>query len=244
MNNYENENKELLKYFISQHHRLKLIVEPEDEDNLNALIDYIGEGAQEIELVTTHLVDVLNLLPHNNYYTSIQPLSILKQGIKNIHLKIIFPEQFTKTQLEYCLLQKYEILSEYPNKELEKYYKPFYLPPKTFDKKIADKEIQWYQDYGSITIRVSDLKLFAAPDFQEELFCGGQYITENNKIIDLVPFNPIGFIALIDIRKNKYPLCYHCSVKNFCPKESLNQGFQTFGEVFIPRKEFCQIFKE
>lgn len=240
--NYQQENKELLYYFISQHKKLRLIVEPEDIDNLNALIQYIGTGAEEIELITHNLPKVLKIFEPLTAISSIQSLDILKYNLKNIHLKVIFPNKFSKLQLEYCIINKYEILSKYPNFELEQYYKPKYLIP-TIGNQIINKNVDWYnEDFNKITIRVKDLKIFASPKIQDDLFSGGQYIIKNNKIVDLEPHNLSVFMTMVDMRHCKYPKCCVCKMVDQCPGDDIKLALESTGELFFPRKEFCKMF--
>lgn len=168
---YQQEDKELLKYFIAQHQEFQIIMNNRNErNNLDILLEYLT-WAKKIQIITNLALPNLSGDP------------------------------------------RYNILRTAPN------------------------------NYKSITIRLSDLKLFVNSELQDNLFCGGQYISKNNKIVDIIPHNVSGFMTLIDARKKFLPKCSSCKIESQCIGFNFKSSFDAFGEPLIPEKDFCKRMK-
>lgn len=168
---YQQEDKELLKYFIAHHVEFQLIMNDRNErEYLDIMLEYLN-WADKFQIITN--LALLNL-PGD---------------------------------------PRYNILRTAPN------------------------------NYKSITIRLSDLKLFVNSELQDDLFCGGQYVLRNNKIVDIIPYNVSGFITLVDVRHNFLPKCFLCNIKENCQGFNFKSSFDAFGEPLIPEKDFCKRMK-
>ena len=93
-----------------------------------------------------------------------------------------------------------------------------------------------------LTIDCNNLSFPACCGLCHSIFNGGQFITENNKIIDIVSLDGVnGFFVQKYSNMNFTLDCYGCPNKYFCSKGCRAFQFENCAEPFLPIFNICNI---
>ena len=93
-------------------------------------------------------------------------------------------------------------------------------------------------------INISNLTFAPCHRLTYEMFQGGNFVVENNKIIDIEPFNVCTYIAAKMGKADTFPVCSNCPHNMVCTKGCLGAQFESSGELFLPIESVCHLFHE
>lgn len=92
-------------------------------------------------------------------------------------------------------------------------------------------------------VRLGDLAIVACHRTAYDHFKLGQFVIEDNKIVDIESTNlPLTLSIMSTISRN-LPQCEKCSIKHYCIKGCLGSQYEITGELFQPIESVCNLFK-
>lgn len=74
-------------------------------------------------------------------------------------------------------------------------------------------------------------------------FRGGYFVIEDNKIVDIAPYNVSTFITFQSAGPNHFPLCSECEWRDTCIKGCLGSQYEYSGELYLPIPSVCNLLK-
>ena len=95
----------------------------------------------------------------------------------------------------------------------------------------------------NLTIRVGDLAIVPCHRTCYNQYIAGFFETQNDQIIDIIPFNVSMYISILTLNVNTQPQCATCAINKYCIKGCLGAQFETTNDLFHPCKTVCQLFK-
>jgi radical SAM protein with 4Fe4S-binding SPASM domain len=97
---------------------------------------------------------------------------------------------------------------------------------------------------GLACFTLNNLALVPCHRLTYKQFRGGYLKTDGEKVIDIEPYNPGGYLNIIKEPADTLPLCGQCPYNELCHKGCLGAQFEASGEVFQPCLSVCQLLKE
>lgn len=95
----------------------------------------------------------------------------------------------------------------------------------------------------TLCVRAGDLSIGLCHRlFYDELILGN-FIVEDNKIIDIDVNNVSLQIMKDHIKRSCMPICEKCSLVNLCPGPCLGNAYENFKNPLVPPEEVCNMFK-
>lgn len=223
-----------------------------DCNNNNSIFDFLQLYEQELNLIITNNLEKY----YDNYYYWKQ--IILKYNLKLPN--IILDKNIDWKETDYPLLKSLIQLRiqdrfNYFHYDIEKFTKHIFNNDNTI-LKIADKDdllkIEYYDKIknnilpcklsNSLTINTEDLIIQACCGLSHNIFKGGKFLIENNKIVDIIAEEGINGYINQKIANAHFMLdCYACTDKYFCQKGCRALQFKYSTEPYLPIKDICSI---
>lgn len=94
-------------------------------------------------------------------------------------------------------------------------------------------------------VRLGDLTIVPCHRLAYDELILGKFVIENNKIVDVIGYNPELFLYIRTYNPQLNHLkCDTCSYQNLCIKGCLGMEYEQFRQINIPCESVCKLFKE
>lgn len=97
---------------------------------------------------------------------------------------------------------------------------------------------------NSLTINCANLRINPCHRLTYHIFSAGEFIVENDKIIDIKSLPGLsGYLNIVDHNRFLRPDCIQCRVKDFCMQGCMGAQFECWGDVFKTVPSVCTFLK-
>lgn len=94
---------------------------------------------------------------------------------------------------------------------------------------------------STLSVRAGDLMIVPCHRTSYKSFNGGQFVVENDKIVDIVGYNSPLYILIKSFDSNTQPVCETCYIKHLCTKGCLGAQFEVNRDLFTPIPTVCRL---
>ena len=96
---------------------------------------------------------------------------------------------------------------------------------------------------SAVHINLNNMSIVPCHRLSYYQFIGGKFNIKDNKIIDITPINPSGYIGIKSMNFNYQLKCNVCPLNKICIKGCLGAQFESSGELFMPNATVCNLLK-
>lgn len=108
-----------------------------------------------------------------------------------------------------------------------------------------DNDIQSCSLAGLVCINVANFALVPCHRLNYRQFRGGYFIVDDdNKIIDVEPYNIGGYLNMVLMPASSMPNCATCDYNTICHKGCIGSQYEASGEPFLTCRSVCKLMKK
>lgn len=94
---------------------------------------------------------------------------------------------------------------------------------------------------STFMVKLGDLTTVPCHRTAYQHFNGGHFEVKDNKIVDLIEENVVGYINIKTCEHSTFPMCETCIIKNLCGGGCLGAQFEVMGDPFTPIPSVCRM---